>query len=42
VQETIDEHLEILAALEAGWNDKASALMLHHLTTSATHTAPQP
>jgi DNA-binding GntR family transcriptional regulator len=40
VQETIDEHLEILAALEAGWNDKASALMLHHLTTSATHTAP--
>lgn len=42
VQETIDEHLEILAALEAGWNDKASALMLHHLTTSATHTAPAP
>jgi DNA-binding GntR family transcriptional regulator len=41
VQETIDEHLEILAALEAGWNDKASALMLHHLTTSATHTAPR-
>jgi DNA-binding GntR family transcriptional regulator len=40
VQETIDEHLEILAALEAGWNDKASALMLHHLTTSATHTPP--
>ena len=40
VEETIDEHLEILAALEAGWNDKASALMLHHLTTSATHTAP--
>jgi DNA-binding GntR family transcriptional regulator len=31
----IDDHLEILAALEGGWNDKAAALMLHHLTISA-------
>jgi DNA-binding GntR family transcriptional regulator len=36
----IDEHLEILTALESGWNDKAAALMLHHLTISATPTAP--
>ncbi len=40
VQESIDEHLEILAALEAGWNDKAAALMLHHLNTSATNILP--
>jgi DNA-binding GntR family transcriptional regulator len=33
----IDDHLEILAALEGGWNDKAAALMLHHLTISANH-----
>ena len=30
----IDDHLEILAALEAGYADKAAALMLHHLTQS--------
>ncbi|HEX3754352.1 MAG TPA: GntR family transcriptional regulator [Rhizomicrobium sp.] len=35
----IDDHLEILAALEGGWNDKAAALMLHHLTISASHAA---
>jgi len=40
VHESIDEHLEILAALEGGWNEKAAALMMHHLTTSATHTLP--
>jgi DNA-binding GntR family transcriptional regulator len=40
VHESIDEHLEILTALEAGWNEKAAALMLHHLTTSAGHTLP--
>lgn len=32
----IDDHLEILAALEAGYADKAAALMLHHLTLSAS------
>jgi DNA-binding GntR family transcriptional regulator len=35
VHSAIDDHLEILAALEGGWNDKAAALMLHHLTISA-------
>jgi DNA-binding GntR family transcriptional regulator len=30
----INDHLEILAALEAGYADKAAALMLHHLTQS--------
>ncbi len=35
VRGAIDDHLEILAALEGGWNDKAAALMLHHLTISA-------
>jgi DNA-binding GntR family transcriptional regulator len=40
VHESIDEHLEILAALESGWNDKAAALMLHHLNTSAGNTLP--
>jgi DNA-binding GntR family transcriptional regulator len=35
VAAAIEDHLEILAALEGGWNDKAAALMLHHLTTSA-------
>jgi DNA-binding GntR family transcriptional regulator len=40
IQESIDEHMEILAALEAGWNDKAAALMRHHLTTSAGTTLP--
>lgn len=34
VMSAIDDHLEILAALEAGYADKAAALMLHHLTTS--------
>ncbi|HVV27845.1 MAG TPA: GntR family transcriptional regulator [Rhizomicrobium sp.] len=38
VYSAIDDHMEILAALEAGYNDKASALMLHHLTQSATQT----
>jgi DNA-binding GntR family transcriptional regulator len=36
VHSAIDDHLEILAALEAGYADKAAALMLHHLTTSAS------
>ena len=36
VHSAIDDHLEILAALEAGYADKAAALMLHHLTQSAT------
>lgn len=40
VRESIDEHLEILSALEHGWNDKASALMLHHLTASSAYTLP--
>ena len=34
VHSAIDDHLEILAALEAGYADKAAALMLHHLTQS--------
>jgi DNA-binding GntR family transcriptional regulator len=34
----IDDHLEILAALEAGYSDKAAALMLHHLTQSASQS----
>lgn len=38
VHSAIDDHLEILAALEAGYADKAAALMLHHLTQSATQT----
>ena len=36
VMSAIDDHLEILAALEAGYGDKAAALMLHHLTQSAS------
>lgn len=36
VYSAIDDHLEILAALEAGYGDKAAALMLHHLTQSAS------
>jgi DNA-binding GntR family transcriptional regulator len=36
VHNAIDDHLEILAALEAGYADKAAALMLHHLTQSAS------
>jgi len=36
IYNAIDEHLEILAALEQGYADKAAALMLHHLTQSAT------
>jgi DNA-binding GntR family transcriptional regulator len=36
VHSAIDDHLEILAALEAGYADKAAALMLHHLTLSAS------
>jgi DNA-binding GntR family transcriptional regulator len=36
VYAAIDDHLEILAALEAGYGDKAAALMLHHLTQSAS------
>ncbi len=36
VRSAIDDHLEILAALEAGYADKAAALMLHHLTQSAS------
>jgi DNA-binding GntR family transcriptional regulator len=38
VHSAIDEHLEILAALEAGYTDKAAALMLHHLTQSASQS----
>ena len=38
VHSAIDDHLEILAALEAGYADKAAALMLHHLTTSASQS----
>jgi DNA-binding GntR family transcriptional regulator len=38
VHSAINDHLEILAALEAGYADKAAALMLHHLTQSATQT----
>lgn len=37
-QSAIDDHLEILAALEAGYADKAAALMLHHLTQSASQS----
>jgi DNA-binding GntR family transcriptional regulator len=36
VHGAIDDHMEILAALEAGYADKAAALMLHHLTLSAS------
>lgn len=42
VLESIDEHLEIMDALEAGRNDHASALMKHHLTTSAEHGVMNP
>ena len=38
VHNAIDDHLEILAALEAGYADKAAALMLHHLTQSASQS----
>ncbi len=38
VNSAIDDHLEILAALEAGYADKAAALMLHHLTQSASQS----
>ncbi len=38
IHSAIDDHLEILAALEAGYADKAAALMLHHLTQSATQS----
>jgi DNA-binding GntR family transcriptional regulator len=38
VHSATDEHLEILAALEAGYTDKAAALMLHHLTQSASQS----
>lgn len=38
VHSAIDDHLEILAALEAGYSDKAAALMLHHLTQSASQS----
>jgi len=39
IHNAIDDHLEILTALEQGYADKASALMLHHLTQSATSSA---
>jgi DNA-binding GntR family transcriptional regulator len=38
VHSAIDDHLEILAALESGYADKAAALMLHHLTQSASQS----
>jgi DNA-binding GntR family transcriptional regulator len=38
VYSAIDDHLEILAALDAGYADKAAALMLHHLNQSATQS----
>lgn len=38
VYSAIDDHMEILAALENGYHDKAAALMLHHLTTSASQS----
>lgn len=38
VHSAIDDHLEILAALEAGYADKAVALMLHHLTQSQSQS----
>jgi DNA-binding GntR family transcriptional regulator len=38
VHSAIDDHLEILAALEAGYADKAAALMLHHLTQSQSQS----
>jgi DNA-binding GntR family transcriptional regulator len=38
VHSAIEDHLEILAALEAGYADKAAALMLHHLTQSASQS----
>ena len=38
VHSAIDDHLEILAALEAGYADKTAALMLHHLTQSASQS----
>mgnify|MGYP000334775473 CR=1 FL=1 len=42
VQESITEHLEILDALDAGHNERASALMRNHLTTSAHHGVMNP
>lgn len=38
VHAAIDDHLEILGALEAGYGEKAAALMLHHLTLSASQS----
>jgi len=38
IHSAIGDHLEILAALEAGYADKAAALMLHHLTQSASQS----
>jgi len=38
VHNAINDHLEILAALESGYADKAAALMLHHLTQSASQS----
>jgi len=38
VHSAIEDHLEILAALESGYADKAAALMLHHLTQSASQS----
>jgi len=38
VHSAIDDHLEIVAALESGYADKAAALMLHHLTQSASQS----
>lgn len=38
VHSAIDDHLEILSALESGYADKAAALMLHHLTQSASQS----
>ena len=35
IRSAIADHLEILSALEAGYADKAAALMLHHLALSA-------
>lgn len=41
IHAALDEHLEILAALEQGYADKASALMRHHLTQSASTSAQE-
>jgi DNA-binding GntR family transcriptional regulator len=42
VHASIDEHMQILDALEAGDNQGAANIMIEHLTASSKHTTPGP